>query len=195
MAWFSDFRAFLNSLWEEWKMLLTGGSISAILVLYGSWSGKSLAHLAGLSFLGLTLLRAVFLSWRKQWREAAKNFVDISPASLIELREGKTSPLAKTLLRPYIGKRMKVTGTFYDVSDFLFWYKLVHLYSGGALIAAQVSHWSAKKYIPLPKGIVITLTGTIAAISDSAVSLSGIELVANSSDVVAVPSITQVTSA
>jgi hypothetical protein len=174
-----EFFAFIRALWEEWEVLLTGGTFGALLVLYGSVSGKAVAHHVGWVFLFATFLWSVFLSWRKQWREAEKNFVALGVAQLMELREGKTSPLANTILRPYIGKRIRVTGKLSDVSDRFFLTRLIHLRSEGILLAAQVPFWSASKFLPIPKGTVISLTGTISEIGTLAIQLVDVDLVPN----------------
>jgi hypothetical protein len=180
MSWLRDFRAFLNSLWEEWKMLLTGGGTpSAALVIWGYTSGKPLFHVVGWTFMGLTLTTSVFFSWRKQWREAEKNFIQIGPAALMRLREGKTSPHANTILKPYIGKRIKITGTFSDVGGIFPGITSVHLHCEGVLIAALVPFWTAMTFVPVPKEAVITVTGTITQISALWINISGIEIVPN----------------
>lgn len=158
-------------------MLLTGGTPSAALVIWGYTSGKPIIHVVGWIFLALTLTASVFFSWRKQWREAEKNFVQIGPAALMKLREGKTSPHANTMLKPYVGKRIKFTGVFVDVSGDLFVIKNVILRCEEVLISASVPFWKVRTFVPLPKGAVITVTGTITEISNLAINISGIEIV------------------
>jgi hypothetical protein len=177
--WFREFVTFIVSLCREWVVLLTGGALAACFAIWSNWSGKPIPLHVGWVFLSTTLVAAAFLSWRKQWREAEKNFVQIGPAALVELRNGKTSPHANTVLKPYIGKRMKVTGTFTDVDGLLPGIKTVHIYCEQVLVAAHVPFWTAMKFIPIPKGAVITVTGTLTKVADMWINISGIEIVPN----------------
>jgi hypothetical protein len=179
--WFREFVTFIVSLCREWVVLLTGGGVAAVLVVWGSATGKPLPLHVGWIFLGLTLMLAAFFSWRKQWREAEKNFLQIGPAALMKLREGKTSPHANTMLMPYIGKRIKVTGSFIDVVEIMFGIKNVHLLCEEVSISALVPFWKARAFVPLPKGAVITLTGTITEINNLSINISSIEIVPNPS--------------
>jgi hypothetical protein len=60
-----DFVSFLHALWNEWKVLLTGGSIIAALAIWGML-GKSLPYHLGQLVIGLTLVIAAFFAWRKE---------------------------------------------------------------------------------------------------------------------------------
>jgi hypothetical protein len=177
---FREFLTFIVSLFREWVALLTGGALAACFAIWSNLSGgKPIPLHVGWVFLSATLVTAAFLSWRKQWREAEKNFVQIGPAALVELRNGKTSPHANTVLKPYIGKRIKVTGTFTDVDGLLLGIKTVHIYCERVLIGANVPFWTAMKFIPIPKGAVITITGTITKVADMWINISGIDIVPN----------------
>jgi hypothetical protein len=179
MSWIREVVAFIVSLCREWVVLLTGGALTAGFVIWSNVSGKPIPLHVGWIFLSLTLIASAFLSWRKQWREAEKNFVQIGPAALMKLREGKTSPHANTILKPYIGKRIKVTGTFSDVGGIFPGIKTVHLHCEGVLIGAHVPFWTAMKFVPLPKDEVITVRGTITQIDALWIAVSGIEIVPN----------------
>ncbi len=70
---FREFLEFLLSLWREWKALLTGGTIIAVLMLWQMASGKPVPSVFNWLVLGVTLLIAAFFSWikvRTQLREA-----------------------------------------------------------------------------------------------------------------------------
>lgn len=179
MPWLREFSTFIVSLCREWAVLLTGGVLSGCLFTWSGLSGRPIQPRTWLVFVSVTLLFATFFSWRKQWREAEKNFVQIGPAALMALRDGKTSPLATTLLKPYIGKRLKITGTFNDVSSTIFGMKMVHFRCENVMIGAHVPFWTARKFIPMPREMVITVTGTISEVNSLWISLSGIELVPN----------------
>jgi hypothetical protein len=103
-----------------------------------------------LVFLAITFLLSVFFSLRKQWREAEKNFIDLSPSELVKLREGKSSPHAKTLMKPFIGKRIKVTGKFKGNDDLFYGVKLVHLDVADLRIIARVWLLAGNKFVPIP---------------------------------------------
>jgi len=62
-----DFIEFTRALWEQWKALLTGGSIIALLSLWDFATRKVVPRSLDWLILGLTLLIAAFLSWRKEW--------------------------------------------------------------------------------------------------------------------------------
>jgi hypothetical protein len=177
MPWIREFVTFIVSLCHEWVALLTGGALAASFVIWSSVSGKPIPLHAGWIFVSLTLVASAFLSWRKQWREAEKNFVQIGPAALMKLRNGKTSPHANTLLRPFLGKRIKITGTFSDVNDILFGFKGVHLRCEDVHITARVLFWKARQFVPLPRGEVLTVTGTITEIGALWINIGGIEIV------------------
>jgi hypothetical protein len=179
MAWIMEFSAFIKSLWEEWKILLTGGTPSAGLVFWGYASGRPLLHIIGWVFLAITFLLSVFFSLRKQWREAEKNFIDLSPSELVKLREGKSSPHAKTLMKPFIGKRIKVSGKFKDIEDLFYGVKLVHLDVADLRISARVWLLAGNKFVPIPPGEMITLIGTINSVESSSIFLTSIELIPN----------------
>lgn len=179
MDWFREFCAFLASLLQEWGALLTGGIPSAVIVVWGYVSGKPMIRVFGLVFLGLTFLLSLFLSWRKQWREAEKNFVQISPAALMELREGKTSPHANAVLKPYLHKRIKFAATFSDISYVMSGLMIVHLRSGDVSVHAFIPFWRDRQFSPLPKGEGITVTGTLTEINQLGIKIAGIEVVPN----------------
>jgi hypothetical protein len=70
-----DFASYAAVLWQEWKVLLTGGSIMAAAALHGFVIGKPVPANVNWLIVGLTLILAAFLSWRRtvmtaeQWRQ------------------------------------------------------------------------------------------------------------------------------
>ena len=98
-----------------------------------------------------------------------------------------------TLIRPYIGKRIKVTGTIIDVSSsFILTPSFVHLTCGDdgsfanqASVTIALPFWAVRQFVPLPKGTVITVVGRIANISIFSVSINSVEVVPNPQESVA----------
>ncbi len=176
-SWFREFITFIVSLFKEWGTLLTGGALAAALSIWSIVSGRSTPLHIGWIFLWLTLIMAAFFSWRKQWREAENNFVQIGPAALMHLRKNKTSPHADTILKPYIGKRLKLNANFMDIADVAFFVKILHFECEDVSISALVAPWTAKRFLPLPRLSKLTITGTITEIRSLGISISGIEIV------------------
>jgi hypothetical protein len=194
--WFREFSTFIVSLFREWAVLLTGGTLAAFFVIWSNVSGRPIPLHAGWFFLSLTLLASAFLSWRKQWREAENNFVQIGPNAPMKLREGKTSPHANSVLGPYIGKRIRITGTFVDIADTVIGMKILQIKCEGVLISGHIAFWTARRFVPLPKGEVITVTGTIIEIDSLSITINGIEIVPNPSvPIVATPLLSEVNHA
>jgi hypothetical protein len=167
-----DFVFFLRAFWRQWRILLTGGSIMALVALWGLVVGKSLDG-AGWLIVGVTLILAAFLSWRAEWIKAGEEFVKIDLRNIAHNCSGLTNPQAKRLLSHYNGKRMKVTGTLYETSELSVMkpYALISLLhlelndGGTALIV--VSSWNSdfKGLREFPKGTVMTVSGRISAVS------------------------------
>src|ERR1700734_1311714 len=69
-----DFASYAVVLWQEWKVFLTGGTIIALVALYGFVTAKPFPAKVNWLVVGLTLILAAFSSWRKtvvtaeQWR-------------------------------------------------------------------------------------------------------------------------------
>src|ERR1700683_1938553 len=105
-----DFARFVLAAWNEWKVLLTGGTLIALLFVIGTVRGKTMPPEINWLVLGLTLISAAFLAWRKEWIENGKDFVDVTPEQLANLVRGVTGVAALSRLRPYRNKRIKVSG-------------------------------------------------------------------------------------
>lgn len=180
-VWLQEFKAFISSLWDEWKVLVTGGTTAALLVIWGYVKGQSVASKTGLVFLAFTLLLAAFYSWRKQWRRADKTFVDIGPAALMKLRQGKTSPHAQAVLKHYIGRRILLTGTYRNLLSSGFGMGIVMLECEGEDISAPMSLRNARQFIPFPMGETVTVSGTITAVDGLTIEIGGVELLPNPS--------------
>jgi hypothetical protein len=63
-----DLSAYIVALWREWKALLTGGSIIALASLWMYSHSKPIPANVNWLIVGLTLVLASFLAWRKQLR-------------------------------------------------------------------------------------------------------------------------------
>ena len=82
-----DFLAFVAALWHEWAVLLTGGSIIALLSLWNFAGRKPVPQSANWLIVGITFILASFLAWRKQYLDADKDFISRSPLELMQLIE------------------------------------------------------------------------------------------------------------
>jgi hypothetical protein len=65
---FQEFWRFLLALWQEWKALLTGGTLIAVIALWQFLGGPPLLSAINWLIVGATFILASFLSWRKQFR-------------------------------------------------------------------------------------------------------------------------------
>jgi len=84
-----DFAFFLRALWREWRVLLTGGSIVAVLVLI-NLGGRSIPRKVNWSIIGITFILAAFRAWRNEWINAGRGFVEVDFASVEEAFKGRT---------------------------------------------------------------------------------------------------------
>jgi hypothetical protein len=115
-----EFASFLLALWREGKALVMGGSLFAVIAIWGFATGKALPLNLGYLALAATFLWAGFLAWRKEVKEvgdlrtalgyerAGIIFVDEAPSFLTQIAKGHTSIQAEKLLEPYIGKWMRL---------------------------------------------------------------------------------------
>jgi hypothetical protein len=65
----ADICAFLVAIWHEWKTLLTGGTIIAIAWLIQTARDKTNPQSINWLIVGVTLICAAFLAWRKERNE------------------------------------------------------------------------------------------------------------------------------
>jgi hypothetical protein len=93
-----SFGLYLKALWSQGKVLLTGGTLMALMAFWALATGESLPYNVGLLILGLTFIGASFLAWKKEHDKASssseeyhlelarKGLEDIGPASFPLLR-------------------------------------------------------------------------------------------------------------
>ena len=62
---FRDLAGFIAALWREWKILLTGGTIMALVAIWALGTNRALPYNFGWLVLGLTFIAAAFMSWRR----------------------------------------------------------------------------------------------------------------------------------
>ena len=177
---FRDFILFVAALWHEWKTLLTGGSIIALVTVWSLSSGKPLPQTVNWLIVGLTMMLASFLSWRKQWMEADKDYVSLLPSELTSLAKEGAALHAETSVKPYIGKRIRVTGTINNMFYAGPWASIVWLDCDEKRVTLLLSRWGLKPFAPLPIGTPITVVGRIVEISLVEVTLRDIIIVASS---------------
>lgn len=61
---------YLLALWRQWKVLLTGGSIMAVVAIWALFTNRGLPYNLGWLILGLTFIAASFMSWRREYERA-----------------------------------------------------------------------------------------------------------------------------
>ena len=127
-----DLICFLAALWAEWKVLLTGGTISAGLVGWALSTGKAAPRNISWIVLGLTLALAAFFAWRKEWVRGDRGFIDVTVSELYRLYEtGHTSIQKDAIIKPYVGKWIRARGRVRNVhTDFIFCYLTIGHFDG-----------------------------------------------------------------
>ena len=65
-------RLYFAALWRQWKALLMGGSLTAVIVVYSLATGKQVALPFGWAVLGLTLFTASYLAWRENYPQTTQ---------------------------------------------------------------------------------------------------------------------------
>ena len=180
-----DFVAFLLALWKEWKVLLTGGSLIAIREIATQVFHKPVPPSITWLIFSLTLIIAAFLSWQKQWlqvkRDHEGHFEEIDLKELCQTIVGRTEVQANVFVRPYLGKRVRITGVLSDVRESGD-RSLISLLVGDSwdrihVIATGVSRSQVTSFIPLPAGTHVTIGGTISSVSASSVRIENCELI------------------
>jgi hypothetical protein len=154
-----DFLSFVLALWREWKVLLTGGTVFAVLTVLHLVGVKPLSKKDDRIILGLTLFLAAFSAWRRQWIRGDRDTVDLRPMELLKLARDRTAVHARTFTRPYIGRRIVVTGTIKNVRGGPM--GLVTLDCDDATVFLHVPFWATSQFTPLPIGASITVTARI----------------------------------
>ncbi len=172
-----DFASFLAALWHEWKVFLTGGSVVAVLSLWNLAGWKPLPRDANWLILGLTFILAAFAAWRREWIDAGKDFTTVSPAELIRLFASGTNVLGESLVRPYLGKRARVTGTVYDVQNngFGHW-SFVFLSDPEVFVALWIPSRRMGPFMMLPKGTITTVVGRIHSVYKNGIRMKNCEM-------------------
>lgn len=167
-----DFVSFLAALWREWKVFLTGGSIVASLSLWNLMGWKPLPHSVNWLILGLTFILAAFAAWRREWVEAKRDFITVRPGELVRLFKSGTTVQGDTLVQPYIGKRLRATGTVHDVDRHIGALSYVFLLCDGIMLALWIPAWAFAPFSLLPKGATITVVARIHSVYDGGIRLT-----------------------
>jgi hypothetical protein len=172
-----DFARFLAALWREWKVLLTGGSLIAILALWSMGTGKSIQQSVNWLVIGTTLLLAGFFAWRREWIQNGRGLVNVTVDELMATFEGRTSVQATTLVRPYVGKHIRVSGTLKQVSKLRFGSHFVYLDLGQHHVTIKMLGQAGRHCALLSKGTKVTVIGRIKEVSVLSVYLSARDIV------------------
>jgi hypothetical protein len=180
-----DFWSFAIALWREWKVLLTGGSIIAVLAIWGFAGGKTLPTNLGWLTLGVTFILASFLAWRKEYhqrRDAATKriFTDLRVDQLMSFLGGRTHIEANRLMAPYLEKWMRVQCEVDDIRS-SFNEMEVHAHQLEPtrvfmLMIFQKLLW-AERLSVMTRGSKIEVVGQIKYANEGAISLTNCEIV------------------
>jgi hypothetical protein len=80
-----DFWRFLLALWREWKVLLTGGGIIALLTAWGFIVHKPVPQEVYWFIVGCTFILAAFRAWQMEGRLGSKLVLRVLPDTQIKL--------------------------------------------------------------------------------------------------------------
>lgn len=171
-----DFLSFVAALWHEWKVLLTGGSIIALSQLWQYFGGRPLPRHMNWLIVGLTMILAAFLAWRKQWMEADDKLISLCPTDLMRLIRSRTFLHAEKATKPYLGKKIRVTGTF-DNAFSVTIATMVWLEYDQIRISFLLPIWRLRDFAPFPRGEPISVVGRIGSIDGGGISLRSVVIV------------------
>jgi hypothetical protein len=174
-----DFWSFITALWREWRLFLTGGSIVALYSLWNLAGWKPLPQSVNWLILGLTFVLAAFSAWRREWMEAARDIITVRPSALVNLFDSGTEVLGETLVKPYIGKRLRATG---EVSNVQRGYgplstSYVFLMSDGVMLALWIPSREFGKFVLLPKGATVTVVARIHSVYHGGIRMTNVAIV------------------
>jgi hypothetical protein len=175
----ADFFHFLEAIWSEWKLLLTGGTIIACFSLWTFATGHALSRYLSWSVLVFTLVLAAFFAWRKEWVAGSRGFIDVTPAQLGVLSNNRTSVQADALISPYLGKSMKITAPLNDITTEGVLFTTVFLREPGfasMFIVFRLPYWKRKTFLTLSPGMRLTVAGRLRAVSTSTIWLKSVML-------------------
>jgi hypothetical protein len=173
---FRDFGNFLRAVWNEWKVLLTGGSLIALTAIVSTVRGKPMPATVNWLVLGVTLMVAAFFAWRREWIFTGRGLVNIDIAKVTRLFRNNTKVHANLRVRQYMGKRAMLTGKMYDISTYLTTLT-VHLQADNEMIHCYLWRWKAKLFTPIARGTLVTVNGRISDIGTMGVVLTDCELI------------------
>ena len=114
---------------------------------------------------------------RKQWSEADRNFVSISVSELIGLTRDRTDFHAGTLIRPFLGKRIAITGNFRNATYIFGIVGMAFIDCGNENVVLHLTRWNVKSFVPLPAGTVITIRGRIKEVERLGLHLQNVEII------------------
>jgi hypothetical protein len=173
---FRDFLSFLRALWAEWKTLLTGGTIVAALSIWNLSTSRTIPQKVSWIVLGLTLVIAVFFSWRKEWIAGDRGFIEISPNELARTYRDHTYAQATVRVSPYIGKHLRVSGSILNVHKRWPSVYISLKESEDVTINFWLPIWRAKVFMILNLKTPVTVSGRIEEIEAFNVLLTNVVL-------------------
>jgi len=89
--------SFLSAILHEWRVLLTGGSVVAIIMAYALATGRAPIQPVGWTALSLTLLGAIYQAWR---RERLAKDAAVAELHAIAARHAERVPRIRILDQP-----------------------------------------------------------------------------------------------
>ena len=161
---------------------LDGGTLIALLFIVGAIRNKPMPSNVNWLVLGLTLIIAAFLAWRREWIENGKGFIDATPLQIAKLVWDVTGVAARSHIRPYRNKWIRVTGRLTEVTDLVFPMMYVRVEYGDQAgkrceVVMAMSRWKAAPFVPLPRGTTVTVAGRIKKITGYMIDLSDVEFI------------------
>jgi hypothetical protein len=159
------------------KAILTGGTMWATLVLLQKTMGITVPPSMDDVIVALTLIAATFMAWRKQWIiNSQHELADVILHTLTARYVGRTYAHARAMIQPYIGRRIKVTGTLRNFYGHILGVSQAAITVDNVIVILRMPVWKARWLAPLPIDTVITVSGRIADVDSSSVRLDSVEI-------------------
>ena len=174
----------MRSLWDEWKVLLTGGGILAVLYITTVVTGKAPPRAVNWAVLGATLVLAAFAAWRKEWIRNGRGFITVNVEEITASVRGVTDVYARIKTKPFLHIWIRLTGTISEVSWLFPPAPIVHVIVNIKVEGSRLDYsvfffvpfWRAGEFTPLAAGTEVTLAGRIVGIEIYTLKLASVEL-------------------
>jgi hypothetical protein len=166
-----DFLQFLNALWQQWLVLLTGGGLWALVTLAERATGKTVPLNLSRGILALTIVLAVFRLWHKERVANQSESLDVPLRDLMTVYDRH----AKRTVAPYLGKRVTVAGQVRNVFS-TFWLSRLMLDVEDVSVQLSISFWRVRKMSFIRKGCHVKASGRISEVGYEGIKLNSVEI-------------------